>query len=222
MLVASYHPPVQRSQWQILLGVLLLHAYLYMQWPQLKAPHKEKITQANSDSLIFLTQPEQVKLPTPSPARQDVPVPSRQSRVMSSPRQSSAINDQAKAVSDKQQSMPSIEKESASPEADRFVVGKSLNRDTRDIFNGLKKDFQYRDQVSAKPARAAMEKFGTAVQVSSTVMRESYKHEVHILGDGRPVSKVITPFGTYCILHRKPGEIIGNELPTIPVTCGNL
>ncbi|WP_423030206.1 hypothetical protein [Undibacterium sp. Tian12W] len=176
----------------------------------------------NSGSLIFLKQPEQVKLPDTSPARQDGTESSRPSRAMPALRQSSTIYDQGKSASDQPLSMPPVEKEPASLEADRSVVGKSLNRDTREIINGLKKDFQYRDQVSAKSAPAAMEKFGAAVQSSSTVMRESYKHEVHILGDGRPVSKVITPFGTYCILHRKPGEIIGNELATIPVTCGNL
>ncbi|MFZ6777295.1 hypothetical protein ACO0LD_10765 [Undibacterium sp. Ji83W] len=222
MLAAPYQPSLQRNELQILLGVLLLHAGLYLLWPQLNALHKDELTQANSGSLIFLKQPEQVKLPDTSPARQDVTKSFRPGRTVTSPRQDSAADDRAKPVSDQRLSMPPVEKESASPEADRSVVGKSVNRDTRDIFNGLKKDFQYRDQVSAKAAPAAMEKFGAAVQSSSTVMRESYKHEVHILGDGRPVSKVITPFGTYCILHRKPGEIIGNELRTVPVTCGNL
>ena len=222
MLAAPYQPSLQRNELQILLGVLLLHAGLYLLWPQLNALHKDELTQANSGSLIFFKQPDQVKLPTPSPVRQDMPEPSRPGRAMPAPRQSSAIDGQAKLVGDKSLSMPPVGKESAIPEADRSAANRSVNRDTRDIFNGMKKDFQYRDQVSAKAAPVAMEKFAAAVQSSSTVMRESYKHEVHILGDGRPVSKVITPFGTYCILHRKPGEIIGNELPTVPVTCGNL
>ncbi|MFZ6710753.1 hypothetical protein [Undibacterium sp. TC9W] len=222
MLTVPYHSSAQRSEWQILLGIILLHAGLYLVWPQLKALHKDHLTPGNSGSLIFLKQPEQVKLPDTTPARQDVTKSFRPGRTVTSPRQDYAADDRTKPVSDHPLSISPVEKELASPEADRSVVGKSLNRDTREIINGLKKDFQYRDQVSAKPAPAAMEKFGAAVKASSTVMRESYKHEVHILGDGRPVSKVITPFGTYCILHRKPGEIIGNELPTIPVTCGNL
>ncbi|MFZ6732798.1 hypothetical protein ACO0LG_12820 [Undibacterium sp. Ji42W] len=202
----------------ILFGVFLLHVGLYVLWPQLKAMRKDELTQANSGSLIFLRQPDQVKLVARSPAMQAVTASSRQSRGMPASRQSAAIsiNDKA-AVSDNQQAISPVEKESARP-----GVEAPVSRDTRDIFNSLKKDFQYRDKVSAKSAPAAMEKFGAAIQSSSTVMRESYKHEVHTLGDGRPVSKVITPFGTYCILHRKPGEIIGNELPTVPVTCGNL
>lgn len=219
MKAASYCSGVQRSDWRILLGVLLFHAGLYLLWPQLKTMHKEELMQAGS--LIFLKQPEQVKpsaLPQFLPPKRDITEPSPHVRVPLVSRQSSAISEFDKAiVSSKPQAMPAVEKADADAGVDA-----PINRNTRGIFNSLKKDFQYRDQVSAKAAPAAMEKFGAAVQASSTVMRESYKHEVHILGDGRPVSKVITPFGTYCILHRKPGEIIGNELPTVPVTCGNL
>lgn len=219
-MLASFHrPSAQGVEWRILLvilGVLLLHAGLYVLWPQLKAMHKDG--PSRSGSLIFLKQPEQVKLAPRSPSTQALTAPSRQNKAMPAPRQSFAISVTDKAtISDEQQAISPVEKEPASLGTDMPV-----NRDTREIFNGLKKDFQYRDQVSAKSAPGAIEKFGAAVQASSTVMRESYKHEVHILGDGRPVSKVITPFGTYCILHRKPGEIIGNELPTVPVTCGNL
>jgi len=218
MLLASYRAPAEGNEWQILFVVLLLHAALYLLWSQSNAMYKDGATQTTNGSLIFLNQPEQMKLTPRSPATQDLTEPSRQSKVMPVPRHSSGIGATDKAtVSDKEQSNLSAEKEPASSGNEMPV-----NRDTREIFNGLKKDFQYRDQVSAKTAPAPMEKFGAAVKSSSTVMRESYKHEVHILGDGRPVSKVITPYGTYCILHRKPGEIIGNELATVPVTCGNL
>ncbi|MES2039238.1 MAG: hypothetical protein V4495_15495 [Pseudomonadota bacterium] len=223
MLAVPHHLFVQRSESRmvlgVLLGVLLLHASLYLLWPQLKAMHKDELSQAAS--LIFLKRPEPTKSPSLPPFSRlpgDITAPSPQIRVPLVSRQSSAISEPDKAiVSGKPQTVSAVEKTDADSGTDAPV-----NRDTRGIFNGLKKDFQYRDQVSAKVAPAAMEKFAAAVQASSTVMRESYKHEVHILGDGRPVSKVITPFGTYCILHRKPGEIIGNELPTTPVTCGNL
>lgn len=218
MLLASYRTPAQGNEWQILFGVLLLHAALYLLWSQSNAMHKDGPSQTNSGSLIFLNQPEQMKLTPRSPATQDLTERPRLGKVVPVPRHSSGIGAASTAtVSDKEQSTLQVEKDTASSGNEIPV-----NRDTREIFNGLKKDFQYRDQVSTKAAPAPMEKFGAAVKSSSTVMRESYKHEVHILGDGRPVSKVITPFGTYCILHRKPGEIIGNELATIPVTCGNL
>ncbi|MBI1773252.1 MAG: hypothetical protein HYR68_13070 [Burkholderiales bacterium] len=219
MLAIPHHLSIQRSELRIVLGVLLLHMGLYLLWPQLKVMHKDELTQAAS--LIFLKQPEPAKLPSLTPLSRpprDITAPSPQIRVPLVSRQSSAISEPDKdMVSGKPHTMLPVEKAEADSGADALV-----NRDTRGIFNSLKKDFKYRDQVSSKVAPAAMEKFATAVQASSTVMRESYKHEVHILGDGRPVSKVITPFGTYCILHRKPGEIIGNELPTVPVTCGNL
>lgn len=221
MLSVSYRPFVQGNEWRILFGVLLFHAALYMLWPRLKAMHRDELTQAISGSngsnggLIFLKQPEQAKHALRSPAIQDLTEPSRQSRTRPAPRHSPAISvtDQA-AASDKQASPHSVEKELASPATETAIT-----RDTREIFNGLKKDFQYRDQFSVKAAPSAMGKFGAALKSASAIMRDSYKHEVQILGDGRPVSEVTTPYGTYCIAHRKPGEILGNELPAVPGAC---
>ncbi|PXX43967.1 hypothetical protein [Undibacterium pigrum] len=221
MLAVSYRPLAQGNEWRILFGVLLFHAALYMLWPRLKAMHRDELTQAISDSngsdtnLIFLKQPGQEKLAPRSPATQDLTEPSRQSKTMPAPRHSSAISaaDQV-VVSSQQASTHSAEKELTSPSTEIAIT-----RDTREIFNGLRKDFQYRDQVSVKAAPSAMGKFGAAVKSASAIMRDSYKHEVQILGDGRPVSEVTTPYGTYCIAHRKPGEILGNELPAVPGAC---
>ena len=204
---------IQRTGWQILLCVIVLHAILYLLWPQLKTMSKEELLPKGS--LIFLRQPEQVK---PSAVVLDTNESAQQKKIPSVARQVDVLNKAEKAgLEDKPPPVMSGEQMPADAGVDT-----AINRDTREIFDKLKKDFQYRDQVSSKAVLAPMEKLGASIKASSTVMREGYKHEVHILGDGRPVSKVITPYGTKCILHRKPGEIIGNEMATVPVTCGNL
>ncbi|MFZ6742936.1 hypothetical protein ACO0LC_06930 [Undibacterium sp. JH2W] len=174
-------------------------------------------------SLIFMNPPDQIKPALPPP-----PVPTvtltRPTRPTKSP-----VPPSSPATISKPDTAPVVERHpvpavtAVEPREDvSQQAGKPINRDVGAAYKSLGKDFEYRDRVSAKAPAAPMSKFGAAVMSSSTVMRESYKHEVHILGDGRPVSKVITPYGTYCILHRKPGEIIGNELATVPVTCDNL
>jgi hypothetical protein len=37
--------------------------------------------------------------------------------------------------------------------------------------------------------------------------------------DGRPVSQVKTPYGTYCVRHRKPGEPDHLKPPSVPGKC---
>ena len=37
--------------------------------------------------------------------------------------------------------------------------------------------------------------------------------------DGRPVSQIKTPYGTYCVRHRKPGEPDHLKPPSVPGKC---
>lgn len=56
------------------------------------------------------------------------------------------------------------------------------------------------------------------------INREGVKYEKKFLFDGRPVTKIITPYGTYCIRHRKPGDLpeLTPTPPATPVSCGTL
>ena len=97
-----------------------------------------------------------------------------------------------------------------------------INRDVRGIFNELKKDIQQRDKLSTAPPVTAMTRLGQKISAAALVAREGVRFEQVQTFDGRPVTKVITPYGTYCVLQRKPGEIIGNEPMTVAVSCGTL
>ncbi|MFZ6766441.1 hypothetical protein ACO0LM_05095 [Undibacterium sp. Di26W] len=216
MLVLDYRSKAKRTDWQILAAVLLFHAGLYGLWPVLKAGmNEEKIRAGN---LIFLD--------LPAPAKPSMQQPEKKEAVKLATTQSSSsplpVNERpgSATASTPEPVTPDIRIEMEAQSSPQPSAG--INRDVGEIFKGLKKDFQERERFASKAVVDPITKMGERIGLSGTVNRVGVKHEVHILGDGRPVSKVITPFGTYCILHRKPGEIIGNELATVPVTCGNL
>jgi len=214
MLALDYSNKSKQAGWQILLAVLLAHACLYLLWPLLKAGTNEEKVRAGN--LIFLELPAAAKSPVQEPD-QKVEQKTTQSQAVSP----SSVNRPRLATEGApepaQPDVSIVAEQQAHPQPNA-----GINRDVREIFNGLKKDFQEHERFASKASTDPIAKMGERIALSGTVNRVGVKHEVHILGDGRPVSKVITPFGTYCILHRKPGEIIGNELATVPVTCGKL
>lgn len=96
-----------------------------------------------------------------------------------------------------------------------------LNLNTRAIARELNKE----PPVLAGATRKGSESVYSTLKDNlgaPQVNREGVRYEKKFLFDGRPVSKVITPYGTYCIQHRKPGENPDLTPPPIPVSCGNL
>ncbi|MFZ6718728.1 hypothetical protein [Undibacterium sp. Ji49W] len=223
VLVPDYRNNTMHAGWQILLAVCFLHAGLYLLWPLLKTGlNEEKIS---AGRLIFLDLPTVAK-----PAVQEPDKKEAQRTTSPRPVFTPSVNDRPRTVTENTPEPVSpdtgVAAEPQSHPQPNFQPNSQsatgINRDVGEIFKGLKKDFQERERFASKANLDPIAKMGERIALSGTVNRVGVKHEVHILGDGRPVSKVITPFGTYCILHRKPGEIIGNELATVPVTCGNL
>ena len=98
---------------------------------------------------------------------------------------------------------------------------KTLVFDIKAITQEMKKDFLKRDQPPSL-AKQDINIFGNRVSSAAIVNRESTKIQSKHMYDGRPVSKVITPFGTYCIRHPKAGEKLELTPPPLPVGCGRL
>lgn len=94
-----------------------------------------------------------------------------------------------------------------------------LNLDVKTITKSMKEEFEKRDQTMRKKP---FQEFGEAITDASLINHVGNKIESKHMYDGRPVSKVITPFGTYCIRHPKAGEKLELTPPAIPVTCGRL
>ncbi|MBC3935188.1 hypothetical protein [Undibacterium rugosum] len=215
--------------WLILPLVAAFHLLLLWYWPAFQAPVNSQ--HANTMHLVLLSPAIRQTLQLPEPAwdanvstsAQRNPERMRQRTVSATSQVSSATQTPTK---EQLQSEPehavAVESANSATSAIPAPASTELKRDVRGLFSGLKKEFDARDRVLTAAEKSAFAKFADQIARSGTVNHEGVKHELHIMGDGRPVSKIITPFGTYCIMHRKPGELLGNEMPTIPMSCGNL
>jgi hypothetical protein len=107
-------------------------------------------------------------------------------------------------------------------ETRNFHNSRTLNTDVKGITLSLKEEFKKQDKrLSSTPG--GIEKFKLALANAAIVNRDGVRIENKNLFDGRPVSKVITPFGTYCILHPKAGEKLElTPSSAVPMNCGRL
>lgn len=216
--------------WLILPLVAVFHLLILWYWPAFHAPANSQ--QASAMHFVLLSPAIRPTLPLSEPAleanarstsSQSNPERTRQRTVSASSQVSSSTQTPTKEqVQAAPEQAASVESANSSTSATSASARTELKRDVRSLFSGLKKEFEARERVLTAAEKSAFAKFADQIARSGTVNHEGVKHEVHIMGDGRPVSKVITPFGTYCIMHRKPGELLGNEMPTIPMSCGNL
>jgi hypothetical protein len=108
--------------------------------------------------------------------------------------------------------------------AQKIVSGSAstpLNLDTRNIAKNLNVEAPILEGTTPKSNDSAYAKFEQkAIQASRA--HEGVRYEKKFLFDGRPVTKVVTPYGTYCVRHRKPGESPELTPAIVPVHCGNL
>ncbi|MFZ6772060.1 hypothetical protein ACO0LB_05010 [Undibacterium sp. SXout7W] len=218
----SQQPTSTSSSLSIFILILSLHILLYWCWPAqsfLRSWHQQIIPQAPM-MLRFLSLPPasaaQAAMTAILPA-ESIKRTARNNRDAMS-RSDAPVSVQppvtAKVASEPDTAIP------AAPVAPQSSEG--VNRDVRSIFNELKKDIQQRDKLSAAPPVSAVARLGQKISAASLIAHEGVRFENVQTFDGRPVTKVITPYGTYCVLQRKPGEIIGNEPMTVAVSCGNL
>jgi hypothetical protein len=101
------------------------------------------------------------------------------------------------------------------------TIQRPLQRNIADLTQSLKAEFQQQEKnLKTKPD--SIKQFGNAVADAAQIPREGVKIENKHTYDDRPVSKVKTPYGTYCIRHRKAGELPELVPPPVPSTCGRL
>jgi hypothetical protein len=100
-----------------------------------------------------------------------------------------------------------------------------IQKNIRDLSQSLKDDFLKQEKnfrPDSKSSGENMKKFSNALADAAQIQREGVIIEKKFAYDGRPVSKVKTPYGTYCIRHPKAGEKLELSPPPLPVTCGQL
>lgn len=111
------------------------------------------------------------------------------------------------------------------PESTTSISPVPLQKDIRALSQSLKEDFLKQEKnfrPDSKSRSETMQKFSHALADAAQIPREGVVIEKKFAYDGRPVSKVKTPYGTYCVRHPKAGEKPELSPPPLPVTCGQL
>lgn len=126
----------------------------------------------------------------------------------------------ALSISTQNQNENKTEEQSKSSPAED-TIQRPLQRNIAELTQSLKADFQEQEK-RLKPKADPIKQFGNAVADAAQIPREGVKIENKHTYDDRPVSKVKTPYGTYCIRHRKAGELPELVPPPVPSTCGRL
>jgi hypothetical protein len=100
-----------------------------------------------------------------------------------------------------------------------------IQKNIRELSLSLKDDFLKQEKnyrPDGKSSSENMKKFSNTLagvvqsQTEGTVIEKKFAY------DGRPVSKIKTPFGTHCVRHPKAGEKLELSPPPLPVGCGEL
>ncbi len=111
------------------------------------------------------------------------------------------------------------------PELSTSVPPATLQRDIRALSQSLKEDYLKQEKnfrPDSKSNSENMKKFSNTLAGIVQSQTEGVVIEKKFAYDGRPVSKIKTPFGTHCIRHPKAGEKLELSPPPLPVGCGEL
>ena len=101
----------------------------------------------------------------------------------------------------------------------------AIQKNIRELSLSLKDDFLKQEKnfrPDSKSSSEKMKKFSNTLAGVVQSQTEGVVIEKKFAYDGRPVSKVKTPFGTYCVRHPKAGEKLELSPPPLPVGCGEL
>ncbi|MBR7745824.1 hypothetical protein [Undibacterium baiyunense] len=118
-----------------------------------------------------------------------------------------------------------IEVPDPSSEVTNTTAAIPLEKNIRELSLSLKEDFLKQEKnfrPNSKSSSEAMKKFSNAIADAAQIQREGVIVEKKFAYDGRPVSKIKTPYGTYCVRHPKAGEKPELSPPPIAVSCGQL
>ena len=100
-----------------------------------------------------------------------------------------------------------------------------IQKNIRELSLSLKDDFLKQEKnyrPDGKSSSENMKKFSNTLAGVVQSRTEGTVIEKKFAYDGRPVSKIKTPFGTHCVRHPKAGEKLELSPPPLPVSCGEL
>jgi hypothetical protein len=229
----QFNRGIRLRQHGILISIGLMHVFLFLLWTYQQRSYLETDDVSKRTILELFNPSTAVPLGVQAPSiiapekKSSTIIKSAQSKPVqnSVPDIGAAADFQSGKVSqnnhltvtlDTEQHEYGIDQKSGSAD-----VSAKLNLDTRNIAKSLNVEAPILEGTTLKKNESAYTKFAQKAQQASSP-REGVRYENKFLFDGRPVSKVITPYGTYCIRHYKPGELPELTPPATPVHCGNL
>ncbi|MFZ6799948.1 hypothetical protein [Undibacterium sp. Di24W] len=110
-------------------------------------------------------------------------------------------------------------------QSDVHVPSTTIQKNIHDLSLTLKEDLLKQEKnfrSDSKSSADNMKNLSNALADAARIQREGVIIEKKFAYDGRPVSKIKTPYGTYCVRHPKAGEKLELSPPPLPVTCGQL
>jgi hypothetical protein len=90
------------------------------------------------------------------------------------------------------------------PESSATNLEGKLNLDVKNISQSMKKEFDKGDQLKGSNRYDA---FHSSLSSQNFAKQNGIQVKEVFAPDGRPISKVTTPYGTYCVRHYKHGDL---------------
>lgn len=201
--------------------ILLLHVAITLIW--LEASTSPKIIKhPDKNKVLFLI--------AAAPQKPTVKIAQVQALIKAIPR-STITHIKKKAINKSEHSTAEFQTQfqtqvqANAPASETPAAPAPLQKDIRALSQSLKEDFLKQEKnfrPDGKSSSENMKKFSNAMTAAALVQREGVIIEKKFAYDGRPVSKIKTPYGTYCIRHPKAGEKLELSPPPMRVSCGEL
>jgi hypothetical protein len=201
------------NQHLLFIVILLVHAAIFLLWQNQQLPFNST---SNTDKVLLLfalpQQKPSIKITKEKAIQEIKPRSTIQpaNKKNSNPSESNTVKNQTQA--------PISQSEGQAP---ALAIQKNiheLNLSFKEDFLKQEKNFRPDSKSSAEN----LKKFSNALADAAQVQREGVIIEKKFAYDGRPVSKVKTPYGTYCVRHPKAGEKLDLSPPPLRVSCGEL
>jgi hypothetical protein len=197
--------------------ILLMHIALIFIWLG-TSPSQKKIT-PNKQTFFLIALPQQKPVAKVTQQKPFIKPKSISSITLSSKKP--ILSSEASTTDIQTPTQTQIQ----TPEPGTAVSPATLQKDIRALSLSLKDDFLKQEKnyrPDGKSSSENMKKFSNTLAGVVQSRTEGTVIEKKFAYDGRPVSKIKTPFGTHCVRHPKAGEKLELSPPPLPVSCGEL
>lgn len=207
------------SRFPLLITILFLHLFVIVIWQS--TPRSASPAQP-SRQVFFLIFTATIK---PPPQIKSA-ILNRDTRITKVAR-AKTVNPQVASTKIQPSDLPVINEQIKITDntPDSSLAPIPLQKNIRELTMSLKEDFS-KQEKNFRPdnysQQASIRKFSNAIADAAKIPREGVIIEKKFAYDGRPVSKIKTPYRTYCVRHPKAGEKLELSPPPLPVTCGEL